>query len=199
MKNKCTDDEEIERTMDITERFNIKNGEELTEIYLKSDVLLLACVFEKFIKIFVNQYDINLLYCVSLPGYTWQCGLKYTGIKLQTLQDKDMILLLENNIRGGISSVMGDRHIKSDENGKVIYFDANNLYGHSMSESFPYDEIKFDNDVKLEDILNTHDDSDIGYLIEVDLKYPDNIKEKTKNFPFCPENKKLILINLVII
>ena len=191
LKNKCPDNEEIQRTMDIIERFNIKNGEELTEIYLKSDVLLLACVFEKFIKVSNNEFKINPLYCVSLPGYTWQCGLKYTGIKLQTLQDKDMILLLENNIRGGISSVMGDRYMKSDENGKVMYFDANNLYGHSMSEPLPYDEINFDNDVKLEDILNTPDDSDIGYLIEVDLKYPDNIKEKTKNFPFCPENKKI--------
>ena len=177
--------------MDIIERFNIKNGEEITEIYLKSDVLLLACVFEKFIKVSFGEFRINPLYCVSLPGYTWLCGLKYTGIKLQTLQDKDMILLLENNIRGGISSVMGDRYVRSDKNGKVMYFDANNLYGHSMSESLPYDEIKFDYDVKLEDILNTPDDSDFGYLIEVDLKYPDNIKEKTKNFPFCPENKKI--------
>ena len=33
------------------------------------------------------------------------------------------------------------------------------------------------------------DDSDIGYFAEVDVRYPDNIKEKTKNFPFCPENK----------
>ena len=57
-----------------------------------------------------------------------------------------------------------------------------------MSESLPYDEIKFDNNVNLDDILNTPDDSDIGYLIEVDLKYPNNIKEKTMNFPFCPEN-----------
>ena len=106
--------------MDIIERFNIKNGEELTEIYLKSDVLLFACMFEKFIEISINQFDINPLYCVSLPGYTWQCGLKYTEINLQTLQDKHMILLLENNIRGGISSVMGDRYVKSDENGKVM-------------------------------------------------------------------------------
>ena len=89
--------------------FNIKNGEELTEIYLKSDVLLRACVFEKFIKISINEYGINPLYCVSLPGDTWQCGLKYTGINLQTVQDRDKILLLENNMRGGISSVMGDR------------------------------------------------------------------------------------------
>ena len=139
LKNKCPDDEEIERTMDIIKRFNIKNGEELTEIYLKSDVLLLACVFEKFIKVSINEFGINLLYCVRLPGYTWQCGLKYTGINLQTLQDKDMILLLENNIRGGISSVMGDRYIKSDKNRKILYVDANNLYGHSMSEPLPYD------------------------------------------------------------
>ena len=60
-----------------------------------------------------------------------------------------------------------------------------------MSEPLPYNEIKFDNNIKLEDILNTPYDSDIGYLIEVDLKYPNNIKEKTKNFPFCPENKKI--------
>ena len=190
-KNKCPDDEEIERTMDVIKRFNIKNGEELTEIYLKSDVLLLACVFEKFIKVSVNEFGINSLHCVSLPSYTWQCGLKYTGINLQTLQDKDMILLLENNIRGGISSVMGDRYIKSDKNKKILYIDANNLYGHSMSEPLPYDEIKFDNDVNLEDILNTPDDSDRGYFVEVDLIYPDNIKEKTKNFPFAPVNKKI--------
>ena len=62
----------------------------------------------------------NALYCVSLPGYTWQCGLKYTVINLQTLQDKDMILLVENKIRGGMSSVMGDRYVKSDENKKDI-------------------------------------------------------------------------------
>ena len=190
LKNKCPDNEEIQRTMDIIERFNLKNGEELTEIYLKSDVPLLACVFEKFIEKSINEFDINPLYCVSLPSYKWQCGLKNTGINLQTLQDKDMILLLENNIRGGISSVMGDRYIKSDENKKIMYFDANNLYGHSMSEPLPYDEYKFDNKVKLEDILNTPDDSDIGYFIELDLTYPNNIKEKTKNFPFAPMNKK---------
>ena len=191
LKNGYPNDEEIQRTKDIIEKFNIKNGEELTEIYLKSDVLLLACVFEKFIKVSINEFVINPLYCVSLPGYTWQCGLKYTGINLQTLQDKDMILLLENNILGGISSVMGDRYIKSDENKKILYIDANNLYGHSMSEPLPYDEIKFDNDVKLEDILNTPDDSDIGNFVEADLIYPDSIKEKTKNFPFAPVNNKI--------
>ena len=67
LKNKCPDDEEIERTMDFFKKFNFKNGEELTQIYLKSDVVLLACVFEKFIKASVKEFGINPLYCVSLP------------------------------------------------------------------------------------------------------------------------------------
>ena len=161
---------------------------ELTELYLKTDVILLADVFEKFIKVSIKEFGINPLYSVSLPGYTWQCGLKYTNVKLDTLQDKDMILLLENNIRGGISSVMGDRYVKSDDYKKILYIDANNLYGYAMSQSLPYKDLKFDS-IDIETILSTPDDSEIGYFVEVDLKYPDEIKDKTKIFPFCPENK----------
>ena len=69
--------------------------------------------------------------------------------------------------------------------------DATKLYEHSMIHPLPYDENKFDINVKLEDILNTDGDSDIGYFVEVDLKYPDNIKEKTEYFPFAPENEKI--------
>ena len=191
LKNDYPDNEEIERTKEITELFNIKDGEQLTKLYCKCDVILLADVFEKFVKVSTEEYKINPLYCVSLPIYTYQCALKYTDIKLQTLQDKDLILLIESNIRGGISSVMGDRYVKSDENNKILYMDATNLYGHSMSQMLPYDEIKFEKDICLEKILNTPDDNDIGYFLEVDLIYPDNIKEKTKYFPFCPENKKV--------
>ena len=115
LKNGYPDDEEIERTKEIFKLFSIKDGEELTGLYCKSDVISLADVFEKFVKVSVEEYKINPLYCVSLPGYTYQCALKYTNIKLQTLQDKDLILLIENNIRGGISSVMGNRYVKSDE------------------------------------------------------------------------------------
>ena len=189
--------DEIERTKEIVKLFNIKDGEELTKLYCKKDVILLVDVMEKFVKVSFEEYGINPLYCVSLPGFTYQCALKYTDIKLQTLQDKDLILLIENNIRGGISSVMGDRYVKSDENKKISYMDATKLYGHSMSQFLPYDEIEMWHGHPdkywnwLEEILNTSDDSDIGYFLEVDLKYPDNIKQKTKYFPFCPENKKI--------
>ena len=90
---------------------------------------------------------------------------------------------------------MGDRYVKSNKNEKILYMDATNLYGHSRSRMLSYDETEMWHghlDLYmnwLEEVLNTPDDDDIGYFIEVDLKNPDNIKEKTKNFPFCPENK----------
>ena len=93
LKNEKPDDKEIERKKEIIKLFSVKSGKELTEIYLKSDVLRLTCVFESFLKVSVNENGVNPVYCVSLLSYTWQCGLKYTGINLQTIQDKDLILL----------------------------------------------------------------------------------------------------------
>ena len=87
--------------------------------------------------------------------------------KLQSLQDKYKIFLLENNIRGDISSVIGDRYVKSEDNKKFLYGVATNLNGHSLSQMLPYDEIEMLHghlDLymnELEEILETPDDSDI--------------------------------------
>ena len=104
----------MERTKEKFKIFNIKRGEKLPNLYSQNDAMLLNYVFQKIKKVSIIHYDINPLYSVSLPCYTWQCELKQTNNKLQTKQDIEMILLLENNNRGGISSVMGDRFVKSD-------------------------------------------------------------------------------------
>ena len=151
---------------------------------------MLACVFEKFVKVLVKEFGINPLYCVSLPGYTWQGSLKNFDIELQTLQDEDVILLCENNVRGGMSSIMSNRYVKSDGNKKhcistpIVYMVTicHNRY-HSMKLNLIQNE-------KLEDILTTNVDSDSAYFVEADSKYPDNIKQIAKHFPFAPENGK---------
>ena len=97
---------------------------------------------------------------------------------------------------GGISSVIGDRYVKSHENKMILFIGANSLYGHSMSQKLLYDENKIDGNVKLEDNLPTPVDSDIGYLLEVDSKYPEERKDKTKNFPFYPGIKLVLKIGL---
>ena len=204
--------EEINRTQEIIKKYDLENGQELTELYLKMDVLQLTAVFENFVEKSTLEYGINPLYGYSLPGYTWKAGLKLTKIKLDFIKDKQLLLLLENNIRGGISSVMGPRYIESNENTKLLYIDANNLYGWAMSQYLPTGDFKkkrsfanlccgeasreamqYDsalmNEIK-EDILNTPDDNEYGCFIECDLEYPAEIKEKTENFPLCPYQTK---------
>ena len=80
LKNNYPDDDEIERTKEIIKLFKIKDGEELTKLYCKSDVILLTDAFEKIVKVSTEEYKTNPLYCVSLPGYTYQCALKNTNI-----------------------------------------------------------------------------------------------------------------------
>ena len=75
-KNKCPSDEDIKGKKDIVKLVNIKNEEEITRLYRKSNVLLLTCVSEKFIKVSIIEISINSRFCVSVPSYTWQCGLK---------------------------------------------------------------------------------------------------------------------------
>ena len=173
-------------------------------IFKKMDVPQLADVFENFVEKATLEYSIYLLYSYSLSGYTWKAGLKTTKIKLDFIKDTKLLLLLENIIRGGISSVMGPRYIESDENTILCYLDANNLYGWTMSQYLPtgdFRKIKFlenddyEHDSVLMDenkkyILSTPDDNEYGYFIEGDLEYPAEITEKTENFPFCPYQTK---------
>ena len=129
-----------------------------------------------------------------MPGFTWQAGLKYTNIKLDYIRNDKLRLFLENNIRGGISSVMGPRYCKSDETTKIIHIDLNNQYGWAMSEPLPTGDFEefaqFNLQGILEEILNTPDDAEYGYMLDVDLEYPTSLYEKTKYFPFCPEKMK---------
>ena len=190
-------DDDIKRTQELIDKNKITNGRELTMLYLKMDVPLLADVFENFVESSTREYKINPLYSYSLPGYTWKAGLKLTDIKLDFIKDRNLLQLLENNIRGGISSVMGDRHVQFDENKQILYIDANNLYGWAMSQYLPTGEFKTlqlpensSQDQLVEDLLQIPDDNEYGYFIECDLEYPAEIREKTKIFPFCPYQTK---------
>ena len=123
---------------------------------------------EKLVKVSTEKNGLNPLICVSPPSYSYQCALKCSEINLQTLQDKDLILLIENNIRGGIPSVFADRYNKSAEIKKIIYMVATNLYGHSMSQMLPYDENEMWHGhpdlyrINIQENLKTPDDADVG-------------------------------------
>ena len=69
-----------------------------------------------------------------------------------------------------------------------MYWDANNLYGYAMRQVLPYKGLKFNTTIDLEGILNTSDNNQIGYYVECDLEYPEELHDKFKEYPPCPES-----------
>ena len=75
----------------------------------------------------------------------------------------------------------------NEESNHILYLDANNLYGWSMVQSLPYDKIKIDNNINIDDVLKTDDNNDVGYIVECDLHLPKEIHNKLKQYPPAPE------------
>ena len=102
-------------------------------LYLKNDIILLTDIFQNCIDTCKKSYGINPKYSYSTPSFTWKAGLKNTGVTLDYITDDKLRLILENNMRGGPSSCMGDRYVKRGDR-KIVHEDLNNLYCWSMSQ-----------------------------------------------------------------
>ena len=114
-KIRIPDQEEIGRKKEIKKLFIIKNGREITEPYNKADAILLADIFEKFIKVSISEFSTRPLYDISPPGTTWSNGLRYTKSELELIKYVDFFQVFENGILGAISGVFGDRYIESNK------------------------------------------------------------------------------------
>ena len=85
--------------------FKISNLGEYHDLYLKTDILLLTDVFEKFIKTWLDYYSLDLCHYFSAPGLSFDAMLKMTGVMLQTISDINVHLFVEKGMRGGISNI----------------------------------------------------------------------------------------------
>ena len=167
------------------------------DLYLKTDVLLLADVFEKFIKTCLDYYGLDPCHYLSSPGLSWDAMLKMTGIELELISDIDIHLFIEKGMRAGISyiakrySKANGKYMKcyisreeskymvcydsSEESKYITYLDANNLYGWAISQYLAYSKFKWLNRKEFSDFcLNSiSENSFIGYILEADLEYRD--------------------------
>ena len=106
---------------------------EYHDLYLKTDVLLLTDVFEKFIKICLEYHFLNPCHYFSAPELSFDAMLKITKIKLELINDINVHLFIEKGMKGSISYI-SKRHALSDcEKRFITYWDANNLYGWAMN------------------------------------------------------------------
>ena len=187
----------------VWKEFGIRNLGEYHDLYVQTDTSLLADVYGKFRNKCIEIYGLNP-YFLSAPGLAWQACLKKTEVKLELLTDINMLLMIEDGIRGGICQSV-HRHAKTNnkymknynksiESSYLMYLDANNFYGRGMSKKLHINGFKWENDLPRFNetfIKNYNENSDVGYFLEVDIKYPKQLWNSHKDLPFLPERRKL--------
>lgn len=194
--------EEYERAKNVWKLFNCDSIGDYSDIYLKSDVLLLADIFQNFRNKCINTYKLDPSHYYTFPGLSFDACLRHTAVELELLTDPDMLHFFKNSIRGGVSTCVSRKSIannkfistfdKSQPNKYILYLDATNLYGYAMSQYLPQKDFVWlsKDEIKNLNISNISDTSEKGYVLEVDLEYPKHLHDEHNEYPFCPENYK---------
>lgn len=206
LTDKHIKNEQYEACQKIWQIFNIKTMYEYTEVYVKTDVCLLADFFEKFRRMCRNDYRLDPAYYLSAPGFTYDAALKMTKVELElfTEDQKDMHDFCTEAIRGGLS-VAVNRFVEANnpylssynklmETIYLIYLDINNLYGQSMVQSLPIGDFRWATEVELKEftsdkIMTMNDDGELGCFIEADIEYPIELHNVHSDLPFLPERR----------
>ncbi|KAL9979619.1 hypothetical protein ACROYT_G017302 [Oculina patagonica] len=196
-------DDDYKHAKNVWKTFKIKNMGEYHDLYLKSDVLLLADVFESFRKTCLEYYKLDPCHYFTSPGLSWDAMLKMTDIKLELMTDVDMYQFIEKGMRGGISYI-ANRYGKANNkymkkyNEKapskyLMYKDANNLYGFAMSQYLPTGGFRWLTQKQIDEtnLAKYKEDSNKGLILEVDLEYPNELHNLHNDYPLGAEKVKV--------
>ena len=148
-------DDDYNNAKKVWKEFGVKNLGEYHDLYLKSDVLLLADVFEEFRNVCLENYSLDPAWYYTSPGLSWDALLKVSGVRLELLTDVDVLLLFEKEIRGEVSMIpnrygkannkfMGKKFDPCQPSKFISYLDANNLYGWAMMKPLPVGDFQMD-------------------------------------------------------
>ena len=190
-------DDDYSRAQNVWNTFNLKNMGEYHDLYLKTDVNLLADVFENFRNTCLSYYKLDPCHYFSSPGLAWDAMLKMTGVYLDLITDIDQQLFIEKGMRGGISYI-AHRHAKANnkymkdydpqkESSYIMYLDANNLYGCAMSKPLPYGDFKWVDPDKVNSQGIITKQHGIGHTYECDLEYPKELHDLHNDYPCAAE------------
>ena len=98
-------EEEFDHAQNVWREFEMESLENYHDVYLLTDVLLLADVFEEFRKTCLNSYGLDPVHFYTAPGLSWKAALKMTKVKIDLLTDIDQHLFIEEGIRGGVAMI----------------------------------------------------------------------------------------------
>ena len=199
LNNEHITDEDYSHAQNVWTTFQLQTMGEYHNLYLKSDILLLADVFENFRKTCLQYYKLDPCHYFTSPGLSWDAMLKMTNIQLELMTDIDMFQFIEKGMRGGISYI-ANRYGKANNkymreyNEKaplkyIMYLDANNLYGWAMSQYLPTGGFKWMTDKQINkiDLAKYNENSEKGLILEVDLEYPKELHDLHNDYPLAAE------------
>lgn len=196
----CTH-EDYSHAQNVWSHFKCQNLRQYLEHYMVTDVLNLADIFERFRSDSRRHYGLDPCHYFTLPGFSWDAMLKITNIRLEILTDINMYKFFAKSIRGGLAQCSlryckaNNKYMNDFDSNKpsdyLMYMDANNLYGWAMSNYLPHSGFKWVEPpidlTTITDWLISNDN--IGYVLEVDLDYPQTLHDNHNELPFCPTNK----------
>ena len=196
--------EDYEHAQNVWRKFGCNTLKDYEDLYLKTDVLLLADVFENFRTLSLQNYRVDPAHYVSSPQLSWDAMQLYTKCELTLISDPEMFTMIDGGIRGGVSMIihryakannpeMGAAYKPDEELSYIVYLDANNLYGWAMSQALPFGEFKWLNEREWSPIdwMKLGDNDPIGYFLEVDLDYPEVLHEPHNDYPLAPDKRLL--------
>ena len=137
---------------------------------------------------YLEYYCLDPSHYFSSPGLSWNAMLQMTGMKLEKINDINVHLFIEKEMRGGISYI-SKRYSKNEDNNTIMYWDANNLYGWAMIQPLPVSDIKYLSEKEI-NRFNLHfidENSSIGYILECDLGYRKKLHDSHNDYLLCPE------------
>ena len=147
----------------------------------------------------IKYYSLDPCHYFSAPGLSWDAMLKLTKIDLEKISDPDKYMFFEEEMRGGVSyinkrySKANNKYCPDYDNEKpknyILYLDMNNLYGHAKSQYLPYANFKWvkNIDKTKRKLMNIKSNSSTGYILEVDLEYPQELHDIHNDYSLAPE------------
>ena len=199
MNNEHITNKDYKHAQTVWKTFKLKTMGEYHDLYLKSDILLLADVFENFRKTCLEYYKLDPCHYFTSPGLSWDAMLKMTDMKLELMVDIDMFQFIEKGMRGGISYIANrygkgnNKYMKSYDKTKpskyIMYLDANNLYGWAMSQYLPTGGFRWMTEKQISklDLAKYNENSKKGLILEVDLEYPKELHNLHNDYPLAAE------------
>jgi hypothetical protein len=187
-----TSTDDYDRAQKAYRQFNCHSIEDYLLRYLELDCCLLADIFETFRHTAINNsYGLDPVNFITLPQYSFAAAFFETQVDLLT--DVEMYCHFEQGIRGGMCFV-NTHQVKrlhdDNESVNISYWDANNLYGDALQQLLPCANFRWlDEEEMLKiDWLTIDTEREIGYTLKLDLNYPDNIHDKTQDYPLAPHS-----------